>query len=211
MRRDIAPAMPILRDNFWLVVHVATIMAGYAAAAFALVTANVALGYYLFGRFSVDENGNADSPAACAPLAEMVYAAMKIAVLLLAAGTILGGLWADKAWGRFWGWDPKEVWALVSLLAYLIVLHARHVGWAGRFGILLAAVLGATVILLNWYGVNYVLGSGLHSYGAGVGGLVPVTAVVMAQWLFLAAAAVRRFSVANRKLDPSQTSFPTEN
>jgi cytochrome c-type biogenesis protein CcsB len=204
MRRDIAPAMPILRDNFWLVVHVATIMAGYAAAAFALVLANVALGFYLFGKYEMAEGREAKvlrEPAACGPLSEVVYNAMKIAVFLLAAGTILGGLWADKSWGRFWGWDPKEVWALVSLLVYLAVLHARHAGWSGRFGLALAAVLGATVILVNWYGVNFILGSGLHSYGVGTGGLIPVATVVVAQWLFLAAAALRKSRLNPRRHD----------
>jgi len=130
-------------------------------------------------------------PAACRLLAGFIYTAIQVAVLLLAVGTLLGALWADNAWGRFWGWDPKEVWALVSLLAYLAVLHARRAGWAGDFGLCLAAVLGATVILFNWYGVNFLLGVGLHSYGAGAGGVWQVGSVVALQWLFWAAAAGR--------------------
>ena len=70
----------------------------------------------------------------CSVLAGFIYTAIQITVLLLAAGTVLGALWADKAWGRFWAWDPKEVWALISLLAYLLLLHARHIGWSGDFG-----------------------------------------------------------------------------
>ncbi len=86
---------------------------------------------------------------------------------LLAAGTVLGALWADKAWGRFWAWDPKEVWALISLLVYILVLHARYLGWTGDFGMIAAAILGATAVLFTWYGVNFLLGSGMHSYGSG--------------------------------------------
>ncbi|MBN1393561.1 MAG: cytochrome c biogenesis protein CcsA, partial [Pirellulales bacterium] len=186
MRRNIGAAVPILRDNFWLVVHVVTIMAGYASAAIALIIGNVALGYYLFGRYA-----GRRTPPACATLAGFIYSAVKITVLLLAAGTILGALWADVSWGRFWGWDPKEVWALVSLLVYLWFLHARRVGLSGDFGMALTAVLGATVILFNWYGVNFILGIGLHAYATGAGGQWQVTAAVALQWFFLLAAAGR--------------------
>jgi ABC-type transport system involved in cytochrome c biogenesis permease subunit len=131
-------------------------------------------------------------PEACATLAGFIYAAVRVTVLLLAAGTILGALWADKSWGRFWGWDPKEVWALISLLIYLLILHARAAGWAGDFGMAIAAVLGATAVLFTWYGVNFVLNSGMHAYGAGSGGHGwPVVAAVATNWLFLLAASVR--------------------
>jgi hypothetical protein len=118
---------------------------------------------------------------------------MQAAVLLLAAGTLLGALWADVAWGRFWGWDAKEVWSLISLLVYMVVLHGRYIGWFGNFGMAAFSVLGATSILMAWYGVNYVLDVGLHTYGRGTGGLGVVLAVVAADWLFLAAAAVRYY------------------
>ncbi len=106
-------------------------------------------------------------------------------MLLLAAGTILGGLWADVSWGRFWDWDPKEVWALISLLAYLVVLHGRFAGWVGTFGTKCGGVLAFSAILFSWYGVNFVLPMvhgwlngtnmptevGLHAYAVGSGGL----------------------------------------
>jgi len=132
-------------------------------------------------------------PAACQTLAQYIYRAMQAAVLLLAAGTLLGALWADVAWGRFWGWDAKEVWSLISLLVYMVVLHGRYIGWFGNFGMAAFSVLGATSILMAWYGVNYVLDVGLHTYGRGTGGLGVVLAVVAADWLFLAAAAVRYY------------------
>jgi hypothetical protein len=116
-----------------------------------------------------------------------------VAVLLLAAGTILGGLWADVSWGRFWGWDPKEVWALISLLVYLAILHGRYAGFFGNFGLAAGSVLGATAIAMSWYGVNFVLGAGLHSYGFGdsAQGQWYVAGVIFVNWLFLGAAAVR--------------------
>jgi ABC-type transport system involved in cytochrome c biogenesis permease subunit len=186
MHRNIGAVAPILRDNFWLAVHVVTIMASYASAAIALILGNIALGYYLLGRY-VDRR----PPAACTILAGFIYTAIQITVLLLAAGTILGALWADKAWGRFWAWDPKEVWALISLLVYLLILHARYLGWAGHFGTIVAAVAGATAVLFTWYGVNFLLGSGMHSYGSGAGGAWAVAAAVAVQWIFLASAGVR--------------------
>ena len=115
----------------------------------------------------------------------------RVAVLLLAAGTILGGLWADVSWGRFWGWDSKEVWALVSLLIYLAVLHGRYAGWFGNFGLAVGAVVGACSILMAWYGVNFVLGSGLHTYGEGVGGVQWALLLVAANGLFAILAALR--------------------
>ena len=167
--KDIAHTQPVLRDNFWLFVHVLTITASYAAGALAWGVANIALGYYLFGRYRHNE-GKVLPPASVASLAQYAYKATQVAVLLLAAGTILGALWADKAWGHFWSWDAKEVWSLLTLLAYMAILHARHIGWTGNFGMAFGSVLGATFILMAWYGVNFLLPAGKHSYGSGGSG-----------------------------------------
>lgn len=104
------------------------------------------------------------------PLSNFLYRAMQVGVLLVAAGTILGGVWADVSWGRFWGWDPKEVWALITLLVYLIPLHGRFAGWVSTFGLVAASVVCYLAVLMAWYGVNFVLGVGLHSYGFTEGG-----------------------------------------
>jgi hypothetical protein len=103
-------------------------------------------------------------------LATYAYQAMRIAVLLLAVGTFLGAWWAYDSWGRYWGWDPKEVWALIALVAYVIPLHMRYLGWVRELGMAVSAVLCYAVIVMSWYGVNFVLGAGLHSYGLGGGG-----------------------------------------
>src|SRR5262249_40811702 len=130
-------------------------------------------------------------PEYCDELAGFVYKATQVAVVLLAAGTILGALWADVAWGRFWGWDPKEVWALISLLVYLAILHGRYAGMVGNFGLCIGSVLGASAIVMSWYGVNFVLGAGMHSYGFGSGGQYYVLGGVLANWFFAAAATAR--------------------
>jgi ABC-type transport system involved in cytochrome c biogenesis permease subunit len=124
------------------------------------------------------------------PLAAFVYRAMQVGVLLVAAGTILGGVWADYSWGRFWGWDPKEVWALITLLVYLVPLHGRFAGWVNTFGLVAASVACFLSVLMAWYGVNFVLGVGLHSYGFVEGGgqgivvscSLAILAVVLGAW-----------------------------
>ncbi|MFW5692956.1 MAG: cytochrome c biogenesis protein CcsA, partial [Thermoguttaceae bacterium] len=194
--RDIQALQPILRDNFWLTMHVLSITASYGAGALAWGLANIALAYYLFGRYrnpapSAPETVGRRPPAACHRLAGFIYRAVQVAVLLLTVGTILGALWADVAWGKFWSWDAKEVWSLICILAYMAILHGRYIGWFGDFGLTAGAVLGLTTILMTWYGVNYVFGSGLHSYGGGAGGQYEAISFVAANWLFLAAAAVR--------------------
>lgn len=194
--KDIAHTQPVLRDNFWLFVHVLTITASYAAGALAWGVANISMGYYLFGRYRRD-GSEALPPPNVAPLAQYAYKATQVAVLLLAAGTILGALWADKAWGHFWSWDAKEVWSLLTLLAYMAILHARHIGWAGNFGMAFGSVLGATFILMAWYGVNFLLPAGKHSYGSGgAGGQWYVGLFVAVNWLFVLAATIRYHAIA---------------
>ena len=133
-----------------------------------------------------------EPPRACGILAGFIYTAIKITVLLLTAGTILGDLWADNAWGRFWGWDPKKSGRWCHCWCICSVLHIRKLGWSGDFGMAVTAVLGFTAILATWYFVNFVWGSGMHSYGSGAGGQWAVIGALIVEWLFLFAAAVRR-------------------
>jgi ABC-type transport system involved in cytochrome c biogenesis permease subunit len=112
-----------------------------------------------------------------------IYRSMQIGVAFLAPGIILGGIWADYSWGRFWGWDPKETWALIALLGYLAVLHARYAGMIRNFGLVVTAIVTFSLVIMAWYGVNFVLGAGLHSYGFGAGGLEYVSAFVAAHML----------------------------
>lgn len=211
--QEITNVHAILRHSFWLTSHVLTITASYGAGALAWALGNVALGYYLFGRYrdpaalpasgfprswapaeafeSPERFAVRRAPEACATLASFIYKAIQVAVLLLFVGTVLGAAWADVAWGRYWGWDPKEVWALVSLLVYLVVLHGRYTGWSGNFGLAVGSVIGATSIMMAWYGVNYVIRSGKHSYGEGAGGLTLVLGAVALNWTYVLAAALR--------------------
>jgi ABC-type transport system involved in cytochrome c biogenesis permease subunit len=156
--------MPVLQSNLWLTVHVLTIVSSYAAFLVALVIGNVVVGQFAFAG-----NPRAVSGSIAQNLHHL-YRALQVGVLLVAAGTILGGLWADVSWGRFWGWDPKEVWALVILLTYVALLHGRFAGWVKPFGLAAGSIAAFLTVLMSWYGVNFVLGAGLHSYGFGTGG-----------------------------------------
>ncbi len=182
---SLQPLQPVLRNNFWLVTHVMTITLSYAAFGLALGVGNIALGYYLVG---------SENETVIESLTEFIYKALQVGVFLLAAGTILGGVWADYSWGRFWGWDPKEVWALVALLGYLAVLHARHAGWVKQFGLAALSVICFSLVVMAWYGVNFVLGAGLHSYGFSGGGQPYVFGAIALQGLYVVAAAIRRMA-----------------
>jgi len=179
---SVRPLEPVLRSNFWLVTHVMTITLSYAALALAMGIANITLGFYLVG---------ADRPVVLGSLSRFTYKAIQLGVLLLSAGIILGGVWADYSWGRFWGWDPKEVWALVALLGYLAVLHARFAGWVGHRGLAALSIGCFSLVVMAWYGVNFVLGAGLHSYGFGGGGQGYVYSAVILQLLYVATALLR--------------------
>jgi ABC-type transport system involved in cytochrome c biogenesis permease subunit len=157
----IGPLAPVLRNNFWLTVHVVTIVASYAAATLAWGLGNVSLALLAFGR---------PQPETLRSLALYTYRALQITVVLLASGTVLGAWWASEAWGRYWGWDPKETGAVIALLGYVIPLHARYVGWIREFGLAVAAVLCYAGVILSWYVINFVIAAGLHSYGFGGGG-----------------------------------------
>ncbi|MFI0347980.1 MAG: cytochrome c biogenesis protein [Chthoniobacterales bacterium] len=156
--QSIRPLMPVLRDNFWLSTHVLMITLSYAAFALSLGVAHVILLRGIFQK------------KVTATLYNYLYRSMQVGVLLLATGVILGGVWANYSWGRFWDWDPKETWALTALLGYLFLLHGRIAGRWGGFGLAVGAVFAFLGILMASYGVNFILGSGLHSYGFGTGG-----------------------------------------
>lgn len=192
---SISPLVPVLRDNFWLSIHVPTIALSYASFALALGIGHLALGSYLF---------SPQAKSRIQLLSQLNYRVLQVGVLLLTVGIILGGIWAHFSWGRFWGWDPKETWALIALLCYLVPLHGRLVGWIGNFGISVASVVSFNAVLMAWYGVNFVLGTGLHSYGFGTGGsAVLLAGAVGADLCFVLLAAARYKGWFNREMPES--------
>ncbi len=146
----------VLDTNFWLATHVVAITLGYAST---FLAGFLALMYIFRGMFtrSLDKE-SAQS------LMRMVYGIICFATLFSFVGTILGGIWADQSWGRFWGWDPKENGALLIVLWNAIILHSRWGGMIKQKGLMIMAVFGNIVTSFSWFGVN-MLGVGLHSYG----------------------------------------------
>lgn len=157
----IKPLVPVLRDNFWLSIHVPTITLSYASFALAFGLGHIIVANYLF---------TPNAKQRISSLSKWNYGVLQLGVLLLTTGIILGGIWAHFSWGRFWGWDPKETWALIALMCYVVPLHGRLVGWLKDFGMAITSVVAFNAVLMAWYGVNFVLGTGLHSYGFGTGG-----------------------------------------
>ena len=102
-------------------------------------------------------------------------------------------MWANESWGRFWGWDPKETWALITFLGYAIVIHLKFAKILRPFGLALSSILGFLLVLMTWYGVNFVLGRGLHSYGQGSGGLVWIIYYLIFEALFLSAVLMKKY------------------
>jgi len=156
----------VLDSNFWLSTHVTTITLGYTGC----IVSGVIGHLYLIQRLipSIKKETLKATFGA-------TYAILAFGLLFSFIGTVLGGIWADQSWGRFWGWDPKENGALLIVLWSAILFHARMTNWIGRIGFCAGSALGIIVVMLAWFGIN-ILGVGLHSYGFTDGA---------AQWLIL--------------------------
>jgi cytochrome c biogenesis factor len=146
----------VLDTNFWLATHVTVVTLGYSATFVAGFLATI---YIVRGVFS-----RTLSETTARSLARMVYGIICFATLFSFVGTILGGIWADQSWGRFWGWDPKENGALLIVIWNAVILHARWGGMIKERGLMNLAIAGNIVTAWSWFGVN-MLGIGLHSYG----------------------------------------------
>jgi len=156
--QDTMPVLiAVLDTNFWLATHVTIINVGYAAGMLAAGIAHV----YVFGRVFGFKRDDRDFYRS---ITRMVYGVTCFGLLFAFVGTVLGGIWANYSWGRFWGWDPKENGAALICLAMLATLHARMGGYIRDMGLHLCAIATGCVIAFSWWGVN-LLGVGLHSYG----------------------------------------------
>lgn len=179
---SISPLVPVLRDNFWLSTHVTTIILSYAALALSWILANMTLIRHRLGKLAKAEYRYYE---------KLVATSINVGVVLLAAGVILGGVWADYSWGRFWGWDPKETWSLIVLLFYMALLHGKYTSWINTHRFILAAAGGFMTVMMAWFGVNYILATGLHSYGFSEGGAVFLGSFFLIQTLVLIVCGIR--------------------
>jgi ABC-type transport system involved in cytochrome c biogenesis permease subunit len=146
-------------------IHVAIITGSYGPLGLAAILGLINLLLYIF---RTQKNGKMIS----IHISELTYVsemAMTIGVFMLTIGTFLGGIWANESWGRYWAWDPKETWAMVSVLVYAVILHFRFIPKLnGKFVFNAMALWGYSAILFTFFGVNFML-VGLHSYAQGEG------------------------------------------
>lgn len=160
----------VLDSQYWLIVHVLMVVGSYGTFCLAGV-----LGHLLLIQKKPPYT-----------LEKALVQIMYLGTALLIGGTILGGVWAAQSWGRFWDWDPKEAWAFISSGVYLIWIHAYRFKKIGPRGLAVGSIVGLMAITFTWYGVNYILGSGLHSYGFGHGGEIYYYLYLGAEVFFMA-------------------------
>jgi ABC-type transport system involved in cytochrome c biogenesis permease subunit len=146
----------VLDSNFWLATHVVTITIGYGGT---FLAGSIAIAYTLRKHLVPNPDGTTTQA-----LLDTTYGILCFSLLFSFVGTVLGGIWADQSWGRFWGWDPKENGALLIVLWNALILHARWGRYVQERGIMAMAIVGNIITALAWFGVN-MLGVGLHSYG----------------------------------------------
>ncbi|MDX1471059.1 MAG: cytochrome c biogenesis protein CcsA, partial [Flavobacteriaceae bacterium] len=158
----IANLQPVL-DSYWLMIHVAVIVASYGPFTLGMILGITALVLMIL----TNKKNKVKMGLNIKELTIINEMALTVGLVMLTIGNFLGGMWANESWGRYWGWDPKETWALISIMIYAFVIHMRLVpGLRSRFGFNLASILAFSSIMMTYFGVNFYL-SGLHSYASG--------------------------------------------
>lgn len=161
----------VLDSQFWLLIHVLMVVGSYGA----FIVSGLLAHLYLIRSDSAELHS----------LSRAILTTLFVGVGLLIPGTLLGGVWAAESWGRFWDWDPKESWAFISACVYAVIIHAYLFKKIDAFGLACGAIVGLMAISFTWYGVNYILGTGLHSYGFSQGTTAYYYAYLGAEFLFL--------------------------
>lgn len=183
----------VLDTQFWLATHVTTITLGYATTYLAGLLGVV---YVLRGALTPSL-----TPAIAKDISRMIYGTVCFSIFFSFVGTVLGGLWADDSWGRFWGWDPKENGALIIVLWNALVLHARWGGMVKDRGMAVLAIAGNIFVSWSWWGVNE-LGAGLHSYGFTAGTVLRLGAFVASQLVLIGIGMIPRHLWLSSRRNP---------
>lgn len=158
----IANLQPVL-DSYWLMIHVAVIVGSYGPFTLGMILGLISLFLMIFTNSKNKKKMNLN----IREITIITEMALTVGLVMLTIGNFLGGQWANESWGRYWGWDPKETWALISIMVYAFIIHMRLVpGLRGRWFFNLMAVVGFASIMMTYFGVNFYL-SGLHSYASG--------------------------------------------
>jgi ABC-type transport system involved in cytochrome c biogenesis permease subunit len=180
-----ASVVAVLDTNYYLAIHVTTIALGYAGGLLACGMAHVWVFAKVFGI-------NKEKPQFYKNLTRMTYGVVCFSLLFSVFGTIMGGVWANDSWGRFWGWDPKENGALLICLWMLLILHARMGGYIREHGFMVLTIIGGVVVSISWWGVN-MLDAGLHSYGRIDGAWLALLTFWGIEGVVIAISVVQRF------------------
>jgi cytochrome c-type biogenesis protein CcsB len=168
MDPSIGNLVPVL-DSYWLMVHVAIIVASYGPFTISMILGLLAMILYILS----NKNNKEKLKLAINEITTINEMSVTIGLVLLTIGNFLGGIWANESWGRYWGWDPKETWALISIMVYAFVLHMRIIpGLKSKYTFNLVTVFAFSTILMTYLGVNHLL-SGLHSYATGESAPIP--------------------------------------
>jgi len=178
---EIKNLMPVLRDNFWLSTHVTTIMLGYSILGISWILANYILVHKILNK-NIDAKNVDDA----------IILSLKYGVFFLFLGILLGAIWADYSWGRFWAWDPKETWSLIAFLVYMVLFHGIRARIFPKDLIHCFVSASFMAILIAWFGVNFVLASGLHTYGFSYGGTLFLSTIILLQFGIIFKYSVRR-------------------
>ena len=162
MNPEITNLVPVLK-SFWLIIHVSVITASYGFLALGALIGLLCLITIIF----VSKNNADRLNLTISELTTVNHMTLIIGLYLLTIGTFLGAVWANESWGRYWGWDPKETWALISIIVYAFIVHTRFIPlFNNKFSFNFLSLIGFSSILMTYFGVNYYL-SGLHSYAQG--------------------------------------------
>jgi ABC-type transport system involved in cytochrome c biogenesis permease subunit len=158
----IANLQPVL-DSYWLMIHVSVIVGSFGPFSLGMILGAVSL---ILMILTTDKN-KAKMNLNIKEITIITEMALTVGLVMLTIGNFLGGQWANESWGRYWGWDPKETWALVSIMVYAFVIHMRLVpGLRSRWFFNLMAIIAFSSIMMTYFGVNFYL-AGLHSYASG--------------------------------------------
>jgi cytochrome c-type biogenesis protein CcsB len=192
MDPEITNLVPVLK-SYWLTLHVSVITGSYGFLGFGAILALIIMILLLFAK-----PGNLERISATIDeLTVINYKTLTLGLYFLTIGTFLGAVWANESWGRYWGWDPKETWSLITIIIYSIVIHSRNIpGMKDIFTFNLLALFAFSSVLMTYFGVNYYL-SGMHSYAAG--DPVPVPAFVYIAVILLAALSFAAYMKYNRQ------------
>ncbi|MFP4621776.1 MAG: cytochrome c biogenesis protein, partial [Bacteroidales bacterium] len=193
MDPEITNLVPVLK-SYWLTLHVSVITSSYGFLGMSAILGLIVMVLYAI----VSDDKHDRILDTIKDLTIINYKSMILGLYLLTIGTFLGAIWANEAWGRYWGWDPKETWSLITIIVYSFVVHSRHIpGFNSLFAYNVLSLFGFSSVLMTYFGVNYYL-TGLHSYAGGEA--VPIPAFVYISVTLLLGLAFYAYWNRNRKM-----------